>query len=80
MDSIIDDFGVAAWYYNYKDDVGGREVMSYTIGSINTLKMDYKSNDETHKSFKRIAEIIKREQFDVIALQEVMVESPPTCL
>ena len=46
--------------------------MSYVIGSFNLLKMDFKSNDETKKNFDRIADIIREEQFDVIALQEVM--------
>lgn len=48
--------------------------MSYVIGSFNLLKMDFKSNDETKKNFDRIADIIREEQFDVIALQEVMTE------
>ena len=45
--------------------------MSYTIGSFNVMKMSYQSNDETNKNYKKLAEIIKREKFDVVALQEV---------
>lgn len=48
--------------------------MSYVIGSFNMLKMDLKSNDETKKNFDNIAKIIKREGFDVVALQEVISE------
>ena len=48
--------------------------MSYVIGSFNMLKMDLKSNDETKKNFNNIAKIIKREGFDVVALQEVISE------
>ena len=48
--------------------------MSYIVGSFNLLKMDFKSNEETKKNFNRIADIIREENFDVIALQEVMTE------
>ena len=48
--------------------------MSYIIGSFNLLKMDFKSNEETKKNFDKIANIIREENFDVIALQEVIAE------
>lgn len=48
--------------------------MSYIIGSFNLLKMDFKSNEETKKNFDKIANIIREEKFDVIALQEVIAE------
>ena len=48
---------------------------SYIIGSFNLYKMDFKSNEETKKDFNQIAHIIREEQFDVIALQEVLSES-----
>lgn len=48
--------------------------MSYVIGSFNLLKMDFKSNEETKKNFDKIANIIRDEKFDVIALQEVLTE------
>lgn len=50
--------------------------MSYIIGSFNLLKMDFKSNEETNKNFDKIANIIREENFDVIALQEIMSEMP----
>ena len=53
---------------------GGDMMRSYTIGSFNMYKMDFKSNEETRKKFDQIAEIIRAEQFDVIGLQEVMSE------
>lgn len=48
--------------------------MSYIIGSFNLLKMDFKSNEETKKNFDKIANIIREEKFDVIALQEIIAE------
>ena len=48
--------------------------MSYTIGSFNVFKMNYRSDDTIKKNFRRIAEIINAEDFDVVALQEVPSE------
>lgn len=53
--------------------------MSYIIGSFNIRDFNYanKSDDgeEIDRDFNKIAEIIVREKFDVIALQEVNSES-----
>lgn len=48
--------------------------MSYTIGSFNLYKLNLQSNEDVRKNFRRIAEIISSERFDVIALQEVFSE------
>lgn len=48
--------------------------MSYTIGSFNMLKMNYRSDKEIAKDYTQIAKIIKTEQFDIVALQEVFNE------
>lgn len=49
--------------------------MGYVIGSFNMLKMNLQHNKESAKDFRKIAAIIKREGFDVVALQEVLNES-----
>jgi len=48
--------------------------MSYVIGSFNMLKMNYRSDKEISKDYARIAQIIKNERFDIVALQEVFNE------
>ena len=47
----------------------------YNIGSFNMYKLNFASNDETKKDFKKIAKIIKDEKFDIVALQEVLNEN-----
>ncbi len=49
--------------------------MSYVIGSFNLLKMSYQSDNKIAKDFRQVANIINLENFDVVALQEVMSES-----
>lgn len=49
--------------------------MSYKIGSFNVFKMNYRSDKEIKKDFELIAEIIKEEKYDIIALQEVLNEN-----
>lgn len=46
--------------------------MSYTIGSFNLNGLDFTSVDEKKKNFMKLTRIIHDENFDVIALQEVM--------
>lgn len=50
--------------------------MSYTIGSFNVMKLSYQSNTEIRKDYHMLAQIIKDEKFDVIALQEALSEDP----
>ena len=45
--------------------------MEYTIGSFNLCHFSYKSTNSESKNINRIADIIVREGFDVVALQEV---------
>ena len=45
--------------------------MSYVIGSFNVMKLSVQPDKETNRDFGRLADIIKRENFDVVALQEV---------
>ena len=49
--------------------------MSYVIGSFNIQKLNLVSTEETKKNFARIAQIIKDERFDAIAIQEVCSKS-----
>ncbi len=51
--------------------------MSYKIGSFNVCKLSFESNHEkqTRKNYEKIAEIIRVEKFDIVALQEVYSES-----
>ncbi len=44
----------------------------FIIGSFNLYKMNFQSDKERKKSFEDIAEIIIKEGYDVIALQEVL--------
>lgn len=48
--------------------------MSYKIGSFNLYKFSYQSDKDIKKDFEKIAEIIRNEGFDIIALQEVFSE------
>lgn len=50
--------------------------MSYTIGSFNLLKLSYQKDDEIRKDYRKIAQIINDENFDVVALQEVLSDGP----
>lgn len=45
--------------------------MDYIIGSFNLYKLNLESNENVKKNYSRIAEIIDKENFDVIALQEI---------
>lgn len=45
--------------------------MEYTIGSFNLCHFSYISTNSDRKNIYRIADIIVREEFDVVALQEV---------
>lgn len=49
--------------------------MGYTIGSFNIQKLSYRSNKEISKNFRKIAQIINDEKFDVIAIQEALNEN-----
>lgn len=49
--------------------------MAYKIGSFNLYKLSYISGKDIKKNFEKIAEIIDKEDFDIIALQEVFSES-----
>lgn len=48
--------------------------MSYTIGSFNMGKANYRSDEKQKKDYMKIATIIKDENFDVVALQEVQTK------
>ena len=50
--------------------------MSYIIGSFNVLKLSNQSDKEIKKDYSLLAQIINNENFDVIALQEVLSENP----
>ena len=45
--------------------------MSYRFGSFNIRKLNLESNKESRKDFSKIAGIIKKYDFDIIAIQEV---------
>lgn len=49
--------------------------MKYRIASFNLCNLNYQSNSDIKKSFEKIAEIIKNEKFDIVALQEILSES-----
>lgn len=49
--------------------------MPYTIGSFNIQKFNYRSDKDIHKDYIKIAEIINKEKFDIVALQEILSES-----
>ena len=48
--------------------------MSYKIGSFNVCNLNLRSDRDVNRSFEMIARIITEEQFDIIALQEVLSE------
>ena len=50
--------------------------MSYRIGSFNMFKFQaYRSDDNIKKDIAKIAEIIRTEKFDIVALQEIFSET-----
>lgn len=49
--------------------------MSFKIGSINMYKFSNQKNDEISKNIPKIADLIIEEEFDIVALQEVLNES-----
>lgn len=49
--------------------------MSFKIGSINMYKFSNQKNDEISKNIPKIADLIIEEDFDIVALQEVLNES-----
>lgn len=49
--------------------------MSYKIGSFNFCNLSYRSDENIKKSFENIADIIRREGYDIVALQEIISES-----
>ena len=53
----------------------GECFLSYRIGSFNLYKFSFQSNKEIAKDFNMIAQIIRKEKFDIIALQEVLNEN-----
>lgn len=48
--------------------------MEYRIGSMNMYKFNYRSDSEISKNYQIIADLIVREQFDILAMQEVFNE------
>lgn len=48
--------------------------MSFKVGSFNVRDFNFESNKDTKKSFDNLAKIIKEEEYDIIALQEVLSE------
>lgn len=51
------------------------EKMAFKIGSINMYKFSYQKDDEIAKELDKIISLIKEEEFDIIALQEVLNEA-----
>ena len=49
--------------------------MSYKIGSFNLCNCNFRSDKDISKSFEMIASIIDKEEFDIIAMQEVLSEN-----
>ncbi len=49
--------------------------MGYKIGSFNLCNFNYQSNKDIKKSFDSIANIIRSEGYDIVALQEVLSEN-----
>ena len=53
-----------------------RIYMSYRIGSFNLCNFNYGKNEDGYfKDFEKIAEIIRENNFDIVALQEIRSES-----
>lgn len=48
--------------------------MSYKIGSFNLCNLSFQSDNEIRKSFENIANIIREENYDIVALQEIISE------
>lgn len=48
--------------------------MDIKIGSLNMYKCNYRSDDEIRKDFGKISHLIAHENFDILALQEVLNE------
>lgn len=48
--------------------------MEFKIGSFNMYKMNYHSDKEIKKDLAKISDIIKGEDFDIVAMQEVFSE------
>lgn len=46
--------------------------MSYKIGSFNLLDFNLKSDEESKKNFEKISEIIIKENFDILVVQELL--------
>ncbi len=46
--------------------------MDYKIGSFNTKNLSFISNKDVKKNFEKMGDFLKKEDFDIIALQEVM--------
>ncbi|MFP3090459.1 hypothetical protein LQZ21_09055 [Treponema sp. TIM-1] len=46
----------------------------YIIGSFNTQNLNLRSDSAQKKDFEKIAEIIEKEKFDIVALQETITE------
>lgn len=49
--------------------------MGYRIGSFNLFKLNYQSDKEIKKDFQKIAQIIKDNNIDILAIQEVLTEN-----
>jgi exonuclease III len=47
----------------------------YIIGSFNAQNLNLRSDNVQKKDFKKIAEIIEKENFDIVALQETITET-----
>ena len=50
--------------------------MGYTIGSFNLLKLYEKTVEQRRRDWKLIARIIRTEQLDLVAIQEVFSDAP----
>lgn len=49
--------------------------MAFRIGSINMYKFSYQKDKEISKNISKIANVINSEEFDIVALQEVLNEN-----
>ena len=47
----------------------------YIIGSFNIRHLNYESDKDVKKDFDKLAKIIEKEKFDVIAIQEALSDS-----
>ncbi len=48
--------------------------MSFKVGSFNVRDFNFESNADTKKNFDNLAKIIEEEEYDIVALQEVLSE------